>query len=54
MSIFIAMLGFTDEQMLSAAKLGVLLGSFVAAVAGLAWGLFYVRGRQRSHILSAS
>lgn len=46
MSIFIAMLGFVDEQMLDAAKLGVLLGSFVAAVAGLVWGLLYLRGRQ--------
>ncbi|WP_424810754.1 Na+/H+ antiporter NhaA [Roseococcus sp. YIM B11640] len=38
MSIFIAMLGFTDESLLGAAKLGVLLGSVVAAMLGLAWG----------------
>ncbi|AMN47084.1 sodium:proton antiporter [Steroidobacter denitrificans] len=43
MSIFIAMLAFTDEAMLGAAKLGVLLGSLVAAVLGLAWGVIYRR-----------
>ncbi len=43
MSIFIAMLGFTDESLLNAAKLGVLLGSLVAAVLGLSWGAVYVR-----------
>lgn len=44
MSIFIAMLAFTDESLLAAAKLGVLCGSLVAASAGLAWGLVYTRG----------
>ena len=43
MSIFIAMLAFTDENLLGAAKLGVLLGSLVAAVLGLGWGLHYAR-----------
>lgn len=43
MSIFIAMLAFTDEAMLGAAKLGVLIGSLVAAVLGLAWGVVYRR-----------
>lgn len=43
MSIFIAMLGFTDETLLNASKLGVLLGSLVAATAGLGFGIFYVR-----------
>lgn len=43
MSIFIAMLAFTDEALLGAAKLGVLLGSLVAAVLGLAWGVVYRR-----------
>jgi len=38
MSIFIAMLAFEDETLLSAAKLGVLVGSLVAALIGLAWG----------------
>lgn len=43
MSIFIAMLAFADESLLSAAKLGVLLASVVAAVLGLAWGAIYRR-----------
>ena len=43
MSIFIAMLAFTNEGLLSAAKLGVLLGSMIAAALGLGWGVFYVR-----------
>lgn len=38
MSIFIAMLAFTDASLLTSAKLGVLLGSFTAAVLGLLWG----------------
>lgn len=43
MSIFIANLAFADDGLLSAAKLGVLLGSLVAAVLGLGWGAIYVR-----------
>lgn len=43
MSIFIAMLAFADENLLAAAKLGVLLGSSVAAMLGLGWGALYVR-----------
>lgn len=43
MSIFIAMLAFTDENLLAAAKLGVLLGSSVAAMLGLGWGALYIR-----------
>lgn len=43
MSIFIAMLAFNDESLLNAAKLGVLLGSFIAAILGLAWGKVYTR-----------
>ena len=39
MSIFIAMLAFADENLLGAAKLGVLLGSFVAARAGSGLGI---------------
>ncbi|WP_084135604.1 Na+/H+ antiporter NhaA [Pollutimonas bauzanensis] len=42
-SIFISMLAFSDENLLGAAKLGVLLGSLVAAVLGMAWGVIYVR-----------
>ncbi|MFZ5693625.1 MAG: Na+/H+ antiporter NhaA [Pseudomonadota bacterium] len=43
MSIFIAMLAFTDERLLNAAKLGVLSGSLLAALIGLAWGTIYSR-----------
>lgn len=41
MSIFIAMLAFYDGHLLNAAKLGVLIGSFTAAILGLAWGNIY-------------
>ena len=47
MSIFIAMLAFTDGNLLGAAKLGVLVGSLVAAMLGLAWGVAYVRRLRR-------
>lgn len=47
MSIFIAMLAFTDEAMLGAAKLGVLAGSLVAALVGLAWGFVYRRSCEK-------
>ena len=43
MSLFIAMLAFTDENLLGAAKLGVLMGSLVAALLGLGWGAEYIR-----------
>ena len=43
MSIFIAMLAFTDEAALTAAKLGVLIGSLGAATLGIGWGIVYVR-----------
>lgn len=43
MSIFIAMLAFSDEGLLNAAKLGVLLGSLAAATLGLGWGANYIR-----------
>ncbi len=43
MSIFIAMLAFADPALLSAAKLGVLLGSLVAAILGLGWGVIHGR-----------
>ncbi len=42
MSIFIAMLAFTDANLLGAAKLGVLMGSVIAAVLGVSWGLLRV------------
>ena len=46
MSIFIAMLAFSDEGLLNAAKLGVLLGSLAAATLGLGWGANYIRRLQ--------
>lgn len=46
MSLFIAMLAFDSPALLAAAKLGVLAGSLVAALFGLAWGLIY---RRASH-----
>jgi NhaA family Na+:H+ antiporter len=53
MSIFIAMLAFSDEGMLGAAKLGVLFGSLISAVLGTMWGLVYVRGlRHNSKLVS--
>ena len=38
MSIFIAMLAFDDDNLLGAAKCGVLLASTLAAIIGLLWG----------------
>jgi len=49
MSIFIAMLAFTDENLLGAAKLGVLLGSLTAATLGLSWGVVYGKRLQANH-----
>jgi len=43
MSIFIASLAFANPNLLSAAKLGVLLASLFAAILGLAWGVFIRR-----------
>ncbi|UFW91966.1 Na+/H+ antiporter NhaA (plasmid) [Bradyrhizobium barranii] len=43
MSIFISMLAFSNQGLLSAAKLGVLFGSLVAATLGLGWGVIYIR-----------
>jgi len=43
MSIFIAMLAFSNEGLLNAAKLGVLSGSLLAAMLGLSWGIACVR-----------
>ena len=48
MSIFIAMLAFTDENTLSAAKLGVLLGSLIASALGLGWGVAYARTHRKN------
>lgn len=43
MSIFIAILAFRDMNFLISAKLGVLLGSSIAAVLGLIWGRILIR-----------
>lgn len=43
MSIFIATLAFDDEGLVSAAKLGVLLGTLFASLLGLSWGWWYGR-----------
>jgi Na+:H+ antiporter, NhaA family len=53
MSIFIAMLAFNDEELLSAAKLGVLLGSLMSATIGTVWGALFTR-RLRSIVREAS
>jgi Na+:H+ antiporter, NhaA family len=37
MSLFISQLGFTDPEQLEQAKVGILLGSLIAATVGLAW-----------------
>jgi NhaA family Na+:H+ antiporter len=49
MSIFIAMLAFADENLLAAAKLGVLIGSTLAALLGVGWGVVHARCT-RAHI----
>lgn len=46
MSIFIAMLAFSDANLLASAKLGVLVGSTTAALLGLGWGSLYARHRR--------
>ncbi|ARN22198.1 Na+/H+ antiporter NhaA [Piscinibacter gummiphilus] len=48
MSIFIAMLAFDDAALLGAAKLGVLVGSVVAATLGLIWGSVYSRSARQT------
>lgn len=47
MSIFIAMLAFTDDRLLDAAKLGVLLGSLISVTLGLGWGAEYAQRRSK-------
>ncbi|WP_395336613.1 Na+/H+ antiporter NhaA [Novosphingobium sp. BL-8H] len=46
MSIFIAMLAFSDANLLASAKLGVLVGSTTAALLGLGWGWLYAHHRR--------
>ncbi len=47
MSIFIAMLAFTDDRLLDAAKFGVLLGSLISVTLGLGWGAEYAHRVRR-------
>lgn len=47
MSIFIAMLAFTDDKLLNAAKFGVLLGSLISVTLGLGWGAEYAQRRRK-------
>jgi NhaA family Na+:H+ antiporter len=47
MSIFIAMLAFSDDKLLDAAKLGVLLGSLISVTLGLGWGAEYAQRRRK-------
>jgi Na+:H+ antiporter, NhaA family len=47
MSIFIAMLAFTDDKLLNAAKLGVLFGSLISVTLGLGWGAEYAQRRRK-------
>lgn len=47
MSIFIAMLAFSDAQLVEAAKLGVLAASLAAALLGVFWGAFWSARRER-------
>lgn len=49
MSIFIAMLAFSDENLLGAAKLGVLGGSLFMVMLGIVWGRIYVARLRRSN-----
>jgi NhaA family Na+:H+ antiporter len=48
MSIFIANLAFAEQEMLSAAKLGVLIASAVAGLIGLVYGVSLVRAQKRT------
>lgn len=43
MSVFIAMLAFHESHVLAVAKLGVLIGSLLAGIFGLSWGIVYRR-----------
>lgn len=52
MSIFIAALAFEDAALLSAAKLGVLMGSLIAALLGLCWGFLLARRARREGTLA--
>ncbi|WP_035964429.1 Na+/H+ antiporter NhaA [Bradyrhizobium sp. YR681] len=48
MAIFIAMLAFTDDELLDAAKLGVLFGSLISVTLGLGFGAEYTQRRRKA------
>jgi NhaA family Na+:H+ antiporter len=50
MSLFIAQLAFSTHDLVEQAKLGILVGSALSAVIGLAW-LYLAGGRQRTGVL---
>lgn len=52
MSIFIGTLAFNDSNLLNAAKLGVLIASFSAAVLGLLFGTLWVRKASKTALKS--
>ncbi len=49
MAVFIATLGLEDPALLSAAKMGILLASLIAAIGGLGWGM-HLQRRQRAEM----
>ncbi|MET3992134.1 NhaA family Na+:H+ antiporter [Bradyrhizobium sp. S3.9.2] len=49
MSIFIAMLAFSDDKLLDAAKLGVLFGSLISVTLGLGWGAEYAQRQRKTN-----
>lgn len=53
MSIFVANLAFTDVNLLSTAKLGILVGSSIAAILGLCIGVYLIKmNKKRASIQS--
>ncbi|KEG19891.1 Na+/H+ antiporter NhaA [Bartonella bacilliformis] len=49
MSIFVSMLAFQDIVQLNSAKIGVLCGSGLSALAGLGYGLIYIKNNKKTH-----
>ncbi|KEG20803.1 Na(+)/H(+) antiporter nhaA [Bartonella bacilliformis Peru38] len=49
MSIFVSMLAFQDIAQLNSAKIGVLCGSGLSALAGLGYGLIYIKNNKKTH-----
>ncbi|CAF25807.1 Na(+)/H(+) antiporter nhaA [Bartonella quintana JK 73] len=51
MSIFVSMLAFKDIVLLDSAKIGVLCGSGLSALAGLGYGLIYIKRNKNKKVL---